>query len=179
MLTPPRWVGQLVRKRSRLWRCGIDADNKITIGAGATAVTLADDQSYTLSVAVTDVAGNLSSVASKTYTVDTPGLVVSESGGVISISGTATGKLMVSVNSSGTATFSRLNDSGETFTSTTTVSNFYDKQLKGQTGDSVLRQDIRGGSHGRRWKICDQRRAKPGQAQVEAYYVIVDVPEAE
>ena len=61
-------------------------DNKITIGAGSTAVTLADDQSYTLSVAVTDVAGNLSSVASKTIMLTRLTFVVGESGGAISIS---------------------------------------------------------------------------------------------
>ena len=113
----------------------IDEDNKITLGTavgdGTTTVILADDQSYTLGVEIRDVAGNTSAITNTTYTVNTPGIVVSESNNVITISGTATGKLMVDVDASGNATLSRLNDSGETFTTTTTVSNFYDKQLKG------------------------------------------------
>ena len=162
----------------------IDADNKITLGTavgdGTTTVILADDQSYTLGVEIRDVAGNTSAIANTTYTVNTPGIVVSESNNVITISGTATGKLMVDVDASGNATLSRLNDSGETFTTTTTVSNFYDKQLKGTdsgtpsyTKISDVEITVDGG------ELVTEAILKPGQSPVEAYYVIVDVPEAE
>ena len=111
----------------------VNTDNEITFGSGSSALTLADNSTNTMSVEITDLAGNVSSVATKTYTVDTPGLKISESNNVVTVSGTATGKLEVSVDASGVATFARYNASGEKFTATTTVSDFYDKQLKGVT----------------------------------------------
>ncbi|MDA9795972.1 hypothetical protein N9C22_06970, partial [Paracoccaceae bacterium] len=106
-------------------------------------------------------------------------LKIEESGNVVTVSGTATGKLEVSVDASGVATFARYDASGEKFTATTTVSDFYDKQLKGvSTGPSSstaineIELNIAGG------KFTPDSIYNPSMTGEAVRYVIVDVPEA-
>ena len=127
---------------------------------------------------ITDVAGNLSSLVNQSYSVDTPGVKITESNGVVIVSGTATEKLEVSVNSSGVATFARSNASGDKFTTTTTVSNFYDKQLTGVTDGTPsytaihdIEVTVDGG------KFDDSQSLQPGGELTAARYVVIDVPE--
>ncbi|MDA8740268.1 Ig-like domain-containing protein, partial [Rhodobacteraceae bacterium] len=156
----------------------VNADNEITFGSGSSAIALVDNQTYNVAVEITDVAGNVSSAAGGSYTVDTPGIKITETGNKVTVSGTATEKLEVSVNSSGVATFARSNASGDNFTTTTSVSNFYDKQLTGVTQGTPsftaihdIEVTVDGG------KFDDSQPLSPGTDPTAARYLVIDVPE--
>ena len=156
----------------------ISTDNVITVGADPDTLSLAHGSDYTVSVKIQDVAGNTSSTVTETLTIDTPPLkvTVNDTTGVVTVAGTATGKLEVTVAADGTATFARYDAAGTTkSTITDTVADFYGKQFVGTTYNSLtdLEITVDGG------KLVEESLYNPNLAAADVRYVIVDAPEAE
>ena len=156
----------------------ISTDNVITVGAGTDTLSLAHGSDYTVSVKIQDVAGNTSPTVTETLTIDTPPLkvTVNDTTGVVTVAGTATGKLEVTVAADGTATFARYDAAGTTkSTITDIVADFYGKQFVGTTYNSLtdLEITVDGG------KLVEESLYNPNLATADVRYVIVDAPEAE